>query len=225
MLLTGKTVMTARTASIGRLGRCLWLAAAVALATAGCRQDMHDQPRIEPLEGHSFFENGMGARQPPAGTVARGLLKGDTALWQGRDSAGEFVDVLPVDLDRELLLHGKTRFEIFCIPCHDSTGGGRGMIVRRGFKQPPPLYEDRLKALPLGYFYDVIANGYGTMSSYGRQVPVEDRWAIVAYIRALQIAQGSRLADLPGDLQQEFQTAMATAGDPGAETAAAEDHH
>jgi len=189
----------------------------LALFAAGCRQDMHDQPKIEPLEANAFFADGVGARPLPAGTVARGQLRDDVHLWQGKDAAGQFVDALPagIELDRELLEHGKSRFEIFCSVCHDSTGSGRGMIVRRGFKQPQPLYQERLLAMPLGYFFDVVSNGYGLMSSYSKQLSVSERWAVVAYLRALQLSQTARLAELPAALQQDFHAAASAAGGPG----------
>lgn len=186
------------------------------LALGGCRQDMHDQPRIEPLEANSFFADGMGARRLPAGTVARGQLFEDRHLHAGQDESGELVDALPpsIELDREILLHGQERFEIYCSPCHDATGGGRGMIVRRGFKQPRPYWEERLVAMPLGYFFDVMTQGYGVMSSYARQVPVEDRWAIAAYIRVLQASRTRRLEDLPDAMRTEFHDALARAAEP-----------
>ena len=188
---------------------------AAGLVLVGCRQDMHDQPRIEPLEANAFFADGMGARPLPAGTVARGLLLDDRHLYEGKDAADEFVDALPasIELSRELLVHGQERFEIYCSPCHDSTGGGRGMIVRRGFKQPPPLWEGRLRAMPLGYFFDVITQGYGVMSSYSRQVPVDDRWAIAAYIRVLQARPTQRLEELPANLKQDFHAALTEAAE------------
>ena len=209
---------------------CL-LAVFVALFAVGCRQDMHDQPKLQALEASTFFENGMASRAIPAGTVPWGHLREDTHLYEGKDANGEFVDALPVLLDddgnnrlaltHELVERGQTRFEIYCSVCHDSTGGGRGMIVRRGFKQPQPLYEQRLKDMPAGYFFDVITAGFGLMSSYKSQIPVEDRWAIVAYIRALQLSQTSVLAELPQGLQSEFQQALSAP----VETTAAEEHH
>jgi mono/diheme cytochrome c family protein len=155
----------------------------------------------------------MGARQIPAGTVARGFLRQDTVWWEGKDAAGEFVPDLPpqVEISRELLAYGRERFDIFCSVCHDSTGGGRGMIVRRSFKQPPPLYEDRLLALPAGYFFDVITNGFGTMSSYARPLTASDRWAVVAYIRVLQLARTTRESELPAALRDELHAALAAA--------------
>ncbi len=203
----------------GKSKRILALAALVALTTLGCRQDMHDQPRLEALEASSFFDDGMASRQLPAGTVPWGQLRDDTHLWQGKDENGELVDSLPMELTRELVERGRTRYEIYCSVCHDSIGGGRGMVVRRGFKQPPPLYEQRLKDMPAGYFFDVMTAGFGLMSSYKNQIPVEDRWAIVAYVRALQLSQTSALAELPQAVQAEFHQALeAPAGEP-------EEHH
>ena len=191
--------------------RPLALLAVAAMLALGCRQDMHDQPRIEPLEAHAFFADGQGSRIPPAGTIARGWLREDTALWEGVDAAGDAVADVPMPVTEELLLRGQERYEIFCSVCHGSTGGGDGMIVRRGFKQPPPLYEQRLHDMPAGYFYDVITNGFGVMSSYTKQIPMEDRWAIVAYLRALQLSQSAQLAELPAEIQEEFHAALAAA--------------
>ncbi len=196
------------------------LAVLVALVAAGCRQDMHDQPKLQAFEASDFFADGKASRPIPAGTVPWGQLRDDTHLWQGKDEAGELVDALPMPLTRELVERGRDRYEIFCSVCHDSTGGGRGMIVRRGFKQPPPLYEQRLKDLPAGYFFDVMTAGFGLMSSYAKQIPVEDRWAIVAYVRALQLSQSSSLAELPPALQDAFHHGLAAPAEP-----AAEEHH
>jgi mono/diheme cytochrome c family protein len=176
----------------------------------GCRQDMHDQPKIEPYEENAFFADGVGSRQPPAGTVARGNLRADTHLYQGADATGNVLDALPasIELGEELLRRGQERYEIFCSVCHGLTGAGDGMIVRRGFKQPPPFTEDRLVAMPLGYYFDVMTNGFGVMSSYAKQVPVDDRWAIAAYIRALQLSQSAVLAELPAELGDDMQQGL-----------------
>lgn len=209
-------------------GRSLVLLVALAaLLTVGCRQDMHDQPRIEAYEANAFFADGMGSRPLPSGTIARGWLREDAALWEGKDAAGELVTVLPMPLDRELLERGQNRFEIFCSVCHGSTGDGQGMIVRRGFKQPQPLYEQRLQEMPVGYFFDVMTNGFGLMSSYTKQISVQDRWAIAAYIRALQLSQNAALAELPTPIQDEFHAAL-VAAETGADDAhhgAATEHH
>ncbi|MEM9555630.1 MAG: cytochrome c [Acidobacteriota bacterium] len=189
---------------------------AVTLLGVGCRQDMHDAPYYEEFEVSEFFENGVVNQTPPEGTVARGLLKDDTHFWAGRDAFGQLVSTLPDDVvvSRGLLERGQERYEIFCGVCHDSSGSGRGMIVRRGFKQPQPLYEQRLRDQPIGYFYDVITNGFGVMPSYKVQVPVEDRWAITAYIRVLQVSQGQSLDDLPAEVQAEFQQALTAPPEP-----------
>jgi len=194
----------------GKHGGAVALLAA-GLALAGCRQDMHDTPRIEPLEANAFFADGMGARPIPAGTVARGMLDDDPHYFTGKDANGELVDALPpqVKLDRALLEHGRERFEIYCSPCHDSTGSGRGMIVRRGFKPPPPLWEPRLLRMPLGYFFDVATQGFGVMSSYARQVPVADRWAVVAYVRVLQTSQTAPYDTLSDDDRAALEQALA----------------
>ena len=198
--------------STGKKSRLRSLGAGLALLllATGCRQDMHDQPKIEPFEENAFFADGMGSRQSPAGTVARGHLREDTHRYQGTDEEGNVLDSLPegIEMSPELLWRGHDRYEIFCSVCHGSTGAGDGMIVRRGFKQPPPIWEDRLIDLPLGYYFDVMTNGYGVMSSYAKQVPVDDRWAIAAYIRALQVSQTSRLDQLPADLAASFQEAL-----------------
>ena len=207
----------------------VWLfAVLVALAALGCRQDMHDQPKLQALEASDFFADGMASRRAPAGTVPWGQQRDDSHLWQGKDENGELVDALPAKdsndepmlLNRELVERGRDRYEIFCSVCHDSLGGGLGMIVRRGFKQPPPLYEERLKDMPAGYFFDVMTAGFGLMSSYAKQIPVEDRWAIVAYVRALQLSQTRTLAELSPELRDEFQQALTAPDEP-----AAEDHH
>lgn len=183
------------------------------VAAVGCRQDMQDAPYYEEFELSDFFENGMVNQAPPTGTVARGFLKDDTHFWFGRDETGALVDTFPaqIDVSRELLERGRERYEIFCSVCHDQSGSGLGMIVRRGFKQPQPLYEDRLREQPIGYFYDVVTQGYGIMPSYAVQVPENDRWAIAAYIRVLQEAQGRQLDELPSDLQTEFRDGLEAA--------------
>lgn len=171
--------------------RTLSLALAVAaLVTLGaCRQDMHDQPRVEPLGESDFFADGSGARPIPAHTVARGGLKEDRALHTGQNVDGSLVSESPLPVTRELLLHGRQRFEIYCAPCHGRTGDGDGMVVRRGYKQPSSFHVDRLRMAPIGYYYYVMTNGFGVMPSYAAQIPVEDRWAIIAYLRTLQLSR------------------------------------
>ena len=172
----------------------LWLSLAVAVA--GCRQDMHDQPKLKPLARSEFFADGRAARPVPEGTVARGQLREDEHLYTGK-VAGAFADRLPQPLDLELVRRGQKRYAIFCTPCHGASGGGDGMIVRRGYRKPSSFHLDRLRNERAGYFYDVITNGFGAMPDYAAQIPVRDRWAIVAYIRALQLSQHATLAEVP----------------------------
>ena len=172
---------------------------AVALALAGCRQDMHDAPRYEPLEANTFFANGSASRMLVANTVPRGLLREDTHLNEGkcRRPAGR-----PRSRCRSppaVMARGQERFNVFCSPCHGRTGSGNGMVVQRGFRAPPSYHEDRLRNAPVGYFFDVMTNGFGAMQDYASQVPVADRWAIAAYIRALQLSQRATLADVPAN--------------------------
>ncbi|MEM1245488.1 MAG: cytochrome c [Acidobacteriota bacterium] len=176
--------------SIETLGkqRALLLILAATLLFAGCRQDMHDQPRFEPLEASSMFADFASSRIPPAHTVARGQLNADTAFHTGSDDAGDWVETFPMQVTPELLQRGAQRYDIHCTPCHDRTGGGNGMIVQRGFKQPPSYHEERLRESPIGYFFDVASNGYGQMSGYKAAIKTEDRWAIAAHIRVLQRA-------------------------------------
>ena len=159
------------------------------LLVGGCRNDMHHQAKIKPFRESTFFVDGTSARPLPEGTVARGFLRADAALWRGQGPDGKFVEQIPVPLTRALLLRGQERFNIFCSPCHGRTGEGQGMIVQRGFKRPNSFHVDRLRAERAGYFFDVMTNGFGQMSSYAVQVTPEDRWAIVAWIRTLQASQ------------------------------------
>ena len=158
----------------------------LALALGGCRNDMHHQAKIKPFRESTFFADGASARTLPEGAVARGFLREDAILSRGQGPDGKFVEKIPVPITRALLLRGQERFDIYCSPCHGRTGEGRGMIVQRGFKQPNSFHVDRLRAERAGYFFDVVTNGFGQMSSYAAQVPPEDRWAIVAWIRTLQ---------------------------------------
>src|SRR5688572_27665756 len=175
---------------------CRWLVSvALAAALAGCHQDMRDQPRFEALEASDFFGDGQSARLPVAGTVARGQLQEDEAFYTGK-SQGELILEPPVEITRELLVRGQERYTIYCAPCHARTGNGNGMIVERGFRKPPPYHIDRLRDAPAGHFFDVMTNGFGAMPSYRRIEPA-DRWAIVAYIRVLQLSQNAALEDVP----------------------------
>jgi cytochrome c553 len=198
------------------LGRPALAAAALvlALAAGGCRQDMHDQPRYKPLAASDFFANGSSARPLPAHTVARGQLRADALFYTGITPEGDPTPVLPMPVTRALLERGHQRFDIFCSPCHGRTGEGNGMVVRRGFKQPSSYHVDRLRQAPAGYFFDIMTNGFGVMPSYAAQVPPEDRWAIVAYIRALQLSQDFDAARLdPAERARLDAPATAPAGE------------
>ncbi len=182
------------------------LVACLALALSGCRQNMHNQAKYIPLRESEFFADGTSARPLPAHTVARGFLRADPALYTGLDRAGKPVPDFPAALpvNRALLLRGEQRYNIFCSPCHDRAGTGLGMVVKRGYKQPPSYHIDRLRTAPVGYLYNVITEGFGVMPSYAAQIPPEDRWAIVAYVRALQLSQNARLADLTPEERQRL---------------------
>lgn len=171
---------------------------ALCFIVAGCRQDMHDQPRYEPLEKNTFFEDGRASRPFVEGTVARGQLRLDDHFYTGKVN-GQFVTTLPFAATKEVLARGQERYNIFCSPCHDRVGNGAGMIVQRGFRQPPSFHIDRLRQAQAGYFFDVMTNGFGTMYGYADRIQPKDRWAIVAYIRALQLSQNAALDDVPAE--------------------------
>lgn len=184
----------------------------VALGASACRQDMHDQPRYEPNSPSRFFPDGTSVRPLVEGVVARGTLLDDSALTTG-EVDGKPVATNPLDVDRGLLERGQERYGIYCTPCHGAVGDGNGMIVQRGYRRPPSLHEERLRNVPDGYLYDVIANGYGVMPAYRAQIPLLDRWAIVAYMRALQLSQTARVAELPPTDRRELKAAAAPGGD------------
>jgi mono/diheme cytochrome c family protein len=194
---------------------------------------MQDQPKMKPYRSTVFFRDGLSARPPVEGTVARGFLKEDTEFFTGKKAgkttatasapsaqtpAGsqpttttpvtgaapigaaaypDDVEVFPIPVNREVVGRGKERYEIFCSACHGLTGNGDGMIVRRGFRRAASFNDDRLRQAPVGHFFDAITNGWGAMPSYAPQIPVPDRWAIVAYIRALQLSQQNQQAQTP----------------------------
>jgi Cytochrome C oxidase, cbb3-type, subunit III len=168
--------------------------AACALLAAGCRQNMHNQAKVEPLETSDFFADGQGARMLPAHTVARGDLRADVGLYTGIGADQQPLTTLPFPVTREVLRRGEERYNVFCAPCHDRVGSGRGMIVQRGYKQPTSYHDPRLRSSPVGYFFNVMTDGFGVMPSYASQIPVEDRWAIAAWIRVLQYSQNASLA-------------------------------
>jgi mono/diheme cytochrome c family protein len=180
-----------------RRGRIV-LAAALVLAAlvSGCRNDMHDQPKYKGQRASQFFADGRSERPLVPGTVARGHLDADEQLYTGKLD-GQPVTTFPAPVTRAALDRGHERYNIYCTPCHDRVGNGNGMIVERGYRRPPSLHIDRLRDAPVGHFFDVITNGFGAMPDYAAQIPVEDRWAIVAYIRALELSQHATLADVP----------------------------
>jgi mono/diheme cytochrome c family protein len=159
---------------------------------------MYDQPKYEPYDPSSTFSDGTSSRQIVSGTVARGQLRADTLYYTGKID-GIDTDVFPFEIDAETLEMGRERFTIFCAPCHGQQGNGRVMVVRRGFSPPPDLHSEYLKKIPVGHFYNVMTHGYGAMYSYEARIPVKQRWAIAAYIRALQYSQDAELGDLSAD--------------------------
>jgi mono/diheme cytochrome c family protein len=191
-------------AGLGHAGRAVAVAVIVmTVALAGCRQDMHDAPRYEPLEASTFFADGRGSRMLVANTVARGMLREDDHLYQGKID-GELTDIFPMPVTSDLMARGHERFNVFCSPCHGQTGQGNGMVVQRGFRAPPSYHEARLRDAPVGYFFDVMTHGFGAMSDYSSQISVSDRWAIAAYIRALQRSQQATIDDVPAARRAEL---------------------
>jgi hypothetical protein len=164
----------------------------------GCslKQDMAQQPKNRPLSPSDFFTDGRSERPLLENTVARGSIA-DDALLIPKESNG-----FPLPVSQELLERGEGRYKIFCTPCHGLQGDGNGMIAMRGMKHPPSYHQDRLRQAPNGYFYDVITNGFGAMYGYSAQIPPRDRWAIAAYVRALQLSRNAKVAELPADLRE-----------------------
>ena len=186
--------------------------AVLSLFATGCRRDMQDQPKMKPFRSSSFFRDGLSGRQPVAGTVARGYLRENTALFTGKKSGvsassatpsstasaqnayPDDVDTFPFAVNEDIVKRGQERYNIFCSVCHGKTGNGDGMIVRRGYRRAASFNDDRLRQAPVGHFFDAITNGWGAMPAYAPQIPVQDRWAIIAYIRALQLSQQTAAA-------------------------------
>ena len=188
------------------------------LTFTGCRMDMQDQPKMKPFRGTTFFGDGLSARTPVEGTIPRGYLRSDTEFFTGKKKGSQTsgpgasqtpsgptpttvtgataqsvfpddIDYFPIPINEDVVTRGRSRYEIFCSVCHGLTGKGDGMIVRRGFRRAASFHDDRLRQAPVGHFFDAITNGWGAMPSYAPQIPVQDRWAIIAYIRALQLSQ------------------------------------
>ncbi len=178
-----------------------WLRLAALLGAIGmlaaCRQDMHDQPRFKPLAKSDFYADLRSARAPVEGTVARGQLHEDTYFYTGKigNNPGDY---MPFAVTADVLARGRERFNIYCAPCHSRLGDGKGIIPSRGFaRKPPSFHEEKLRKQPLGYFFDVMTNGFGIMPDYSSQIPARDRWCIAAYVRALQLSQNATMADVP----------------------------
>ena len=167
---------------------------------------MHDQPRFEPLEKSAFFDDGRSARPRVPGTVARGEREPDELLLTGKQD-GELAASFPFPVTREVLERGRERFEIYCAPCHDRAGTGQGVVVQRGLKQPPSLHVERLRNAPAGHFFDVITRGFGAMTDLADRIETRDRWAIVAYVRALQLSQSATLEDVPAPERERLRGA------------------
>jgi mono/diheme cytochrome c family protein len=185
------------------------LALAAMSLIAGCRQDMQNQPKFIPLRSSEFFPDQRSARYPVPGTVRRldqreldaGALDPASYYLTGKHGTA-FGNEMPYPLTRDVLARGQNRYNIYCTPCHDMVGDGRGMIVQRGFKHPPTFHQQRLRNAPVGYFYDIMSNGLGAMPDYSTQLKPADRWAVAAYIRALQLSQHARAEDVPGGAEK-----------------------
>jgi hypothetical protein len=177
------------------------------LLPTGCAQQMAVQPKVKPLTSSNFFPDGQSARGLPPDTVARSDTVNDELLTTGKVN-GQDATVFPFPITREIILRGEDEFNVYCSVCHDRTGSANGMVVQNGYAMPPVLYSDRLIAAPVGHFFDVITNGFSAqdqMPSYASQISINDRWAIVAYIRALQLSQHATLNDVPPDVRSTLQ--------------------
>ncbi len=175
----------------------------ITILVGGCHLDMYDQPKYKPLSSSTFYADGQSSRPLIEGTVARGHVRTDELLYTGK-VGGVFADRFPFPITMAELRRGQDRFNTFCSPCHGRLANGRGMVVQRGFPQPPSFLADSIAANPAGFYFDVITNGFGRMYSYAPSVPVKDRWRIVAYIRALQLSQKIPITDLPETDRRAF---------------------
>ena len=190
----------------GTRNAILIIALLLLVTASACRQDMHDQPKYRGYRASTFFDDHRSVREPIEGTVARGRLDDDEAFFAG-SADGAPLEKLPFPLDRNVLDRGRDRFNIYCTPCHDRTGSGRGIVVQRGYKQPRSFHTDEVRNMPVGYYFQVMSSGFGVMPSYLAQISPRDRWAIAAYIKTLQLSQNATLADVPaserGDLEKK----------------------
>ncbi len=196
----------------------LGLVAVCILVSAGCRQDMQNQPKFIPLRSSEFYPDHRSARDPIVGTVpwSKEPLNENTYFFTGKQGTGFGNDLpTPLKLDRTFLARGQERYNIYCTPCHSLVGDGDGMIVQRGYKRPPSFHDQRLRGAPLGYYFDVMSNGLGAMPDYSAQIRPEDRWAIAAYIRALQLSQNAALADVPAAEREKLEKLPVKSVDDG----------
>jgi hypothetical protein len=181
------------------------------LSLSACRQDMHDQPNYSALEESDFFGDSQASRTLVPGTVPHGRLNDDALLYTGKVDGSDAM-MFPFTVDAAVMARGRERFNVYCSPCHGQTGMGDGMVVRRGYRRPPSLAEDRLREAPVGHFFDVITNGFGAMPDYAAQVKVADRWAIAAYVRALQLSGHATVDDVPAASRGRLDEAPRPAG-------------
>jgi cytochrome c553 len=177
----------------------------LSILTGGCRKGMMNQGHVKPLAEDDFFKDRSGARPIPSHTVARGHLNEDERFFSGM-MGDRLITTIPMPVTRELLARGRERFDIYCAVCHGRTGAGDGMIVQRGFPRPPSFHEQRLREAPAGHFFDVMTLGYGVMYPYATRVEPQDRWAIVAYIRALQLSQHATINEVPPDERAQLES-------------------
>jgi len=190
-------ISASRQRSIRGLSAAAILAASLFLAGCSLKQDMALQPKNRPLSPSDFFSDGRSERPLLENTVARGSVSEDEMVVSKESNR------FPLPVNQELLVRGENRYKVFCTPCHGLQGDGNGMVAMRGMKHPPSYHEDRLRQVSNGYIYDVITNGFGAMLGYSAQIPPRDRWAVVAYVRALQLSRNARVADLPADVREK----------------------
>lgn len=178
--------------------------AALFLSLTACRDDMHNQPRLKPLGASEFFSDHRASRPAIEDTVARGHLRLDDARYTGKMD-GNDIDQFPIPIAKADIERGRTRFNIYCTPCHGYLGDGNGMVVLRGYRQAATFYDDKYRKAPVGHFFDVITNGFGAMPSYASRITADDRWRLIAYIRALQLSESAKLTDVPADQRDKLQ--------------------
>ncbi len=165
--------------------------------------NMDDQEKYKPQGTSEFFVDGKAMQTPVEGTVARGELREDDIYFRGKDNKGAFVKTLPMEVNMSMLKRGEERFNIFCSPCHSKVGDGKGIMIEKGYLPPPTFHDDRLRNMADGEIFNTITHGIRNMPSYAHQIPVEDRWKIVAYVRALQRSQNASVEDVPVELRDK----------------------